>query len=92
MALGVGASASIAFPIATSVYDVACLTQPENDGIVNAIMTLGHGLGLEVVAECVETKAQLDFLQNNGCDVIQGYYFSKPLKSDQFIEYMTKNQ
>lgn len=54
-------------------------TQPENDGIVNAIMTLGHGLGLEVVAECVETKEQLDFLRENGCDVIQGYYFSKPL-------------
>ena len=63
-------------------------TQPENDGIVNAIMMLGHGLGLEVVAECVETKEQLDFLEANGCDVIQGYYFSKPLAPDQLIDYM----
>ncbi len=67
-------------------------TQPENDGIVNAIMTLGHGLGLEVVAECVETKEQLDFLAANGCDVIQGYYFSKPLKPDQFISYMSESK
>ncbi|MCK5881687.1 MAG: EAL domain-containing protein [Sinobacterium sp.] len=67
-------------------------TQPENDGIVNAIMTLGHGLGLDVVAECVETKEQLDFLQKNGCDVIQGYYFSKPLKPDQFVDYMNHSK
>lgn len=67
-------------------------TRPENDGIVNAIMSLGHGLGLEVVAECVETKEQLDFLQENGCDVIQGYYFSKPLKPDQFLEYMNRSE
>ena len=63
-------------------------TQPENDGIVNAIMMLGHGLGLQVVAECVETEAQLAFLQENGCDVIQGFYFSKPLKADQLVDYM----
>ncbi|CAA0100527.1 putative signaling protein [BD1-7 clade bacterium] len=66
-------------------------TQSENDGIVNAIMTLGHGLGLEVVAECVETKAQLDFLDRNGCDVIQGYYFSKPLSPDELIRYIDAN-
>ena len=63
-------------------------TQPENDGIVNAIMTLGHGLGLEVVAECVETEEQLAFLENNGCDVIQGYYFSKPLPPHELAEYV----
>ena len=67
-------------------------TRPENDGIVKAIMTLGHGLGLEVVAECVETKEQLDFLAENGCDVIQGYYFSKPLKPDQFVDYLSQPQ
>lgn len=66
-------------------------TNPQNDGIVNAIMTLGHGLGLEVVAECVETEEQLDFLERNGCDVIQGYYFSKPLDPDALITYVNNS-
>ncbi len=68
-------------------------TQPQNNGIVNAIMTLGHGLGLEVVAECVETQEQLNFLKENGCDIIQGYYFSKPLEPADlasFVHDMTK--
>jgi diguanylate cyclase (GGDEF)-like protein len=63
-------------------------TKPENDGIVNAIMTLGHGLGLEVVAECVETADQLAFLENNGCDIIQGYFFSKPLEAHELGAYI----
>jgi len=65
-------------------------TNPQNDGIVNAIMTLGHGLDLDVVAECVETEEQLEFLQNNGCDIIQGYYFSKPLNPDDLAQYAKK--
>jgi len=65
-------------------------TQPENDGIVNAIMTLGHGLGLEVVAECVETEEQLAFLESNGCDIIQGYYFSKPLEPQDLANYVNE--
>lgn len=66
-------------------------TQPQNDGIVNAIMTLGHGLGLEVVAECVETEEQLKFLEENGCDIIQGYYFSKPLSPQELVSYINSN-
>ena len=53
-------------------------------------MTLGHGLDLDVVAECVETEEQLEFLQNNGCDIIQGYYFSKPLNPDDLAQYAKK--
>lgn len=63
-------------------------TNPQNDGIVNAIMTLGHGLGLDVVAECVETEEQLAFLERNGCDIIQGYYFSKPLDAEGLVAYI----
>jgi diguanylate cyclase len=63
-------------------------TQPQNNGIVNAIMTLGHGLGLDVVAECVETQEQLNFLKENGCDIIQGYYFSKPLEPNDLASYV----
>lgn len=66
-------------------------TNPQNDGIVNAIMTLGHGLGLEVVAECVETEEQLSFLEMSGCDIIQGYYFSKPLEPGALAAYIKQS-
>lgn len=84
----------IDLPVSTLKIDGSFIrkigTSPQNDGIVNAIMTLGHGLGLDVVAECVETDEQLAFLTQNGCDIIQGYYFSKPLTPDELVEYAKK--
>jgi EAL domain-containing protein (putative c-di-GMP-specific phosphodiesterase class I) len=55
----------------------------EDAAIVRAIIHLGHTLELEVVAEGVETDAQLDFLRSNGCDQIQGYLISHPLPPAQ---------
>ena len=46
---------------------------------MRSIIALGHSLGLRVVAEGVETQAHLDVLRKSGCDVAQGYYFSRPL-------------
>jgi EAL domain-containing protein (putative c-di-GMP-specific phosphodiesterase class I) len=40
---------------------------------------MGHSLGLTIVAEGVETRAQYDFLRAHGCDRVQGYYFSRPV-------------
>jgi diguanylate cyclase (GGDEF)-like protein/PAS domain S-box-containing protein len=57
---------------------------PEDSAIAIAVIALGHGLRLKVVAEGVETQAQVDFLRAQGCDEIQGYLLSRPLDSDAF--------
>lgn len=55
--------------------------------LIEYIIESTHRMGAKVVAEGVETKEQLDILKELGCDMIQGYYFSKPLSSEEFIEY-----
>jgi len=54
--------------------------------ICQAIMTLSHSLGYEVVAEGVETAEQLQFLVDRSCNYAQGYYFSKPVRADEFAK------
>lgn len=61
------------------------LTSDPNDAaIALAVINLGHGLDLRVLAEGVETEQQLDFLKKNKCDGIQGFLFSPPLSADEF--------
>jgi diguanylate cyclase (GGDEF)-like protein/PAS domain S-box-containing protein len=57
----------------------------ETDGsvICDATIGLAHNLGLTVVAEGVETEAQLDYLRSRGCDLVQGYLFSRPIPADE---------
>jgi len=55
------------------------LTDPEDMAIASAIVSLGRTLGLTVVAEGVESEAQLQALLPLGCDEGQGYYFAKPM-------------
>jgi EAL domain-containing protein (putative c-di-GMP-specific phosphodiesterase class I) len=47
--------------------------------LASAIIEMGHSLGQKIIAEGVETEQQLEYLVNRGCDIIQGYFFSKPL-------------
>lgn len=61
---------------------------PKARSIMRAIIDMGHQLGMKLVAEGVETAEQLDFLKNCKCDFIQGYYFSKPLRKEAFIEML----
>ena len=56
--------------------------------IVQSTVTLGHQLGFSVVAEGVENKESLDILVQNKCDYAQGYYLSRPLKSEQFLQWL----
>ena len=61
-----------------------------NEAIIKAIVQLARTLKLDVVAEGVETKEQLEFLTKNQCRIIQGYYFSKPLCADDMLAYINK--
>lgn len=56
--------------------------------IVQAIARLGRGLALQLVAEGVETAAQLAYVRQVGCDLVQGYYFSRPLPADEFKAWL----
>jgi diguanylate cyclase (GGDEF)-like protein len=60
------------------------LTDGDGASIVKAIIQLGHTLQLTVIAEGVETEAQLAFLNASGCDEVQGYFFSRPIAADQW--------
>jgi len=60
------------------------IEEPEAQSIISAIVGLSERLGLEVVAEGVETQKGVDILSALGCDVLQGYFFSRPLKAEDF--------
>jgi diguanylate cyclase (GGDEF)-like protein/PAS domain S-box-containing protein len=57
---------------------------PQSAAIVRAVIGLGHGLEMSIVAEGVETQEQLGFLAEQGCDAVQGYFIGKPLPIEQY--------
>jgi len=61
---------------------------PEDRAIVSAIISLANSLGLQTIAEGVETEGQLAFLREQGCDEVQGYYYSKPLTAESFAAFV----
>lgn len=73
------------FPINQLKIDRSFVTTIPGDGeaITTAVIVMAHSLGLSVVAEGVETRAQLEFLHAAGCDVIQGYYFARPMPAEK---------
>ncbi|MHB1143373.1 MAG: putative bifunctional diguanylate cyclase/phosphodiesterase [Thiobacillus sp.] len=63
------------------VHDIT--TDPDDEAMVTAIIAMAHHLNIRVVAEGVETEAQLAFLREHGCDEYQGFLFSRPLPADE---------
>ncbi|MCC7168110.1 MAG: EAL domain-containing protein [Rhodospirillales bacterium] len=76
------------FPLDTLKIDRSFVAGVEDDAsaatLTRAIIAMAHGLGLEVVAEGIEAEGQRRFLVAEGCDFLQGYFFSRPLPADVF--------
>ncbi|MDR7297285.1 diguanylate cyclase (GGDEF)-like protein/PAS domain S-box-containing protein [Pelomonas aquatica] len=64
----------------------------EDRAIVDAVIRMAGALGLQTLAEGVETAGQLDFLRRHGCEAVQGYLFSRPLPAAAFAEFVLNGQ
>jgi diguanylate cyclase (GGDEF)-like protein len=81
------------FPIDTLKIDrsfVADLPAPDDAAIVRSVIQLAQGLNLRVIAEGVERKEQLDFLRDNGCPEVQGFYFGSPIRAADVEQLWTR--
>lgn len=66
------------------------LKQGNDAAIVRAVVTLAHSIGMEVIAEGVETAAQVAHLKDEGCDEVQGFYFGRPMRPETFVELVRR--
>ena len=82
------------FPVDGIKLDQSLIQQlPHNTNdaaIVEALISLGKALGLEVIAEGVETQEQVDFLEEHGCDAMQGYWLAPPLPAHESAQHMVQ--
>lgn len=80
------------FPIQKLKIDKSFVQDVERDSdseaIVNAIIGLGSSMNLTTVAEGVETQLHLDLMRSAGCDLVQGYFFGRPMPSSEFASWM----
>jgi diguanylate cyclase (GGDEF)-like protein len=72
-------------------FVIEMLQYPDSAAIVNSIIGLARALRLQTVGEGVETQAQRDFLQAAGCDLLQGYLFSRPVTADALLELVRQH-
>ena len=82
------------FVFSSLKIDVSFIKNLENDVskvIVDSIISLGHKLEAKIIAEGIETKAQYEYLKNKECDMLQGYYFSKPITAEEMLVFLNNN-
>jgi len=84
------------FPVSVLKVDQSFIKElPQNRddmAIVTGIIALAHSLSMKVVAEGVETAEQMQFLADNECDIVQGYYLSRPLPEGKFLMQLTSDE
>jgi len=84
------------FPVSSLKIDRSFVVNLPGDrrdtAIATAIVTMGHGLGLNVIAEGVETAEQLAALEALGCDAVQGYFLSRPLELDDCRQFFRSHE
>jgi len=82
------------FPVDTIKMDKSFVRDVASDAqsgaIATAIVTLAHSLGMDVVAEGVETRDQLESLAARGCDTVQGFLFSRPVPAGEIAELVRR--
>jgi len=69
-----------------------CLTNPRDAAIIQSSITLARSIGVNTIAEGVETIEQVDFLRNNKCDIVQGYYISYPGSPDEAAAFLRSHK
>jgi len=74
------------------VRDIGTGSEAEDGILAAAIISLGHALHLQVIAEGVETDAQLHFLKRHGCDQVQGFLYGEPVAPEQFAELLQRER
>ncbi len=67
------------------------MKEQDDASLVRAIITMAHSLGLRVIAEGVEEEAQTHFLEKEGCDFAQGYFYSRPMPEPDFEAWLASN-
>lgn len=80
------------YPLDTLKIDKVFLAGQKHSMLMGTILNMGKVLGLNIVAEGVETAAQADWLIERGCDQLQGYYFSKPLPAEDATQFLLEKQ
>ena len=83
-------------PFDTLKIDMSFVRKIRDDGeggtIAATIVAMAHALGKKVVAEGAETQAQIDYLRKLGCELVQGYFYSRPVPGEEFAAYVRKWQ
>jgi len=72
------------------VRDIGAGEDADDGVLAQAIISLGHALQLKVIAEGVETDAQMRFLRRNGCDEVQGFFYGEPVSPDAHARLLEK--